>query len=123
MRGILATVFTMTVFVAAAGDIEQSHRQALEGRDIYWKCLAEEYAQVADTHMTSQDFALYIGGVCPSERQKFTVTLVDYLAMKFPSIDATARDYGDAPTMRWRLVQKDISLYIHQANIAAASTI
>lgn len=113
MRGILATVFTMTVFVAAAGDIEQSHRQALEGRDIYWKCLAEEYAQVADTHMTSQDFALYIGGVCPSERQKFTVTLVDYLAMKFPSIDAGT--HMATANNAIALAQKDIvSTFIKQ---------
>ena len=43
---------------------------------------------VNSRNMTAQEFALYVGGVCPSERQNFRVKLMHYLAMKFPSIDA-----------------------------------
>ena len=32
--------------------------------------------------------ALYVAGVCPSERQSFRVMLMHYLATEFPRIDA-----------------------------------
>jgi hypothetical protein len=40
--------------------------------------------------MSGQDFTSLIASVCPSERQKFRVTLVDYLSLQFPGVDAGA---------------------------------
>jgi hypothetical protein len=78
----------MAASVAIADDIGQAHRHALRARDSYWNCLAEKHVSVNSRNMTAQEFALYVGGVCTSERQTFRVMLMHYLAMKFPSIDA-----------------------------------
>jgi hypothetical protein len=78
------------VMAALADDIGEAHRHALAARDSYWNCLAEKQVSVSSRNMTAQEFALYVGGVCPSERQNFRVKLMHYLSMKFPSIDALA---------------------------------
>ena len=89
MRAVIAAAAViLTSPVAVADDIQDAHRQALAGRDSYWNCLAERYAGVGNQTMSGQDFALYLGGVCPSERQNFRVMLVDYLNLQFPSVDA-----------------------------------
>jgi hypothetical protein len=72
----------------AADDIGEAHRYALAARDSYWKCLAEKHVSVNSRNMTAQDFALYVGGVCLSERQSFRVMLIHYLTAEFPIIDA-----------------------------------
>ena len=88
MRTLIAAVVAMMPSGAMAGDIEDAHRRALAGRDSYWNCLAEKHVSVNGRNMTAHDFALYIAGVCPSERQSFRVMLMHYLAMEFPRIDA-----------------------------------
>ena len=87
MRALAAGLVT-AASVAIADDIGEAHRHALAARDSYWNCLAEKHVSVNSRNMTAQDFALYVGGICPSARQSFRIMLLHYLAMKFPSIDA-----------------------------------
>jgi hypothetical protein len=84
----LAAGLVMATSVAIADDLGEAHRHALAARDSYWTCLAEKHVSVNSRNRTAQDFALYVSGVCPSERQSFRVMLMHYLAMKFPSMDA-----------------------------------
>jgi hypothetical protein len=90
VRMIIAAVVAVTASVAMAGEIEDAHRQAVAGRDSYWKCLAREYSRDGNKSMSGQDFASLIASVCPSERQNFRVALVDYLSMQSPGADAGA---------------------------------
>jgi hypothetical protein len=90
MRIIMVAVLAMTASAAMADDIEDAHRQAISGRDSYWNCLAREYQRDNNNGLSGQDFTSLIAGVCPSERQNFRVTLVEYLSMQFPSVDAGA---------------------------------
>jgi hypothetical protein len=56
--------------------------------------------------MSGSDFTAHIADVCPSERQNFRVSLVDYLSLQYPNVDA-----GDHMTTANRaiaLAQKDI---------------
>ena len=84
----LAAGLVMAASVAIADDIGEAHRHASAARDSYWNCLAEKHVSVNSRNMTAEDFALYVGGICPSARQSFRVMLLHYLVMKFPSIDA-----------------------------------
>jgi hypothetical protein len=88
MRAMIAAVLAMTTSVVIADDLEDAHQQALEGRDSYWNCLAQEYTRDSNKSLSGPDFTLHIARVCPSERQAFRVALVGYLTMQFPSADA-----------------------------------
>ena len=90
----------------AADDVEDAHRQAISGRDSYWNCLAREYTRDSNKAMSGPDFTLHIASVCPSERQNFRVTLVDYLAMQFPGVEAGA--HMTTANNAIALAQKDI---------------
>jgi hypothetical protein len=90
MRSIILAVIAMLPSVAIAGEIEDAHRDAMVGRDSYWNCLAQEYSRDSNKGMSGQDFTSLIASACPSERQNFRVTLVDYLSMQFPDVDAGA---------------------------------
>jgi len=90
MRALMAAVVAMTASAALADDIDDAHRQAVSGRDSYWNCLAREYSRDGNRGMSGQDFTSLIASVCPSERQNFRVTLVDYLSLQFPDADAGA---------------------------------
>jgi hypothetical protein len=90
MRSTVLALIAMLPSVAMAGEIEDAHRDALVGRDSYWNCLAQEYQRDSNKGLSGQDFTSLIAGVCPSERQNFRVTLVDYLSMQFPNVDAGA---------------------------------
>jgi hypothetical protein len=90
MRTVIVAVLTMTASVALADDIGDAHRQALAGRDSYWNCLAQEYSRDGNKSLSDQEFTLRIASVCPSERQNFRVSLLDYLTMQFPDVDAGA---------------------------------
>jgi hypothetical protein len=88
MRLVLMMAMTaMTITAAIADDLEDAHRQALVGRDSYWNCLAQQYTR-DNNKMSEPDFISLIASVCPSERQNFRVSLVDYLTLQFPSSDA-----------------------------------
>ena len=103
---VIAAAMAMTTSVAMAGEIEDAHRQAVVGRDSYWNCLAQEYTRDRDRGISGQDFTLHIASVCPSERQNFRVSLVEYLSMQFPNVEAGAHmtTANDAIA----LAQKDI---------------
>jgi hypothetical protein len=88
MRMVIAAVVAMTTSAAMADDIADAHRQAVAGRDAYWNCLAQEYMRDSDKSMSGRDFTSLVASACPSERQNFRVTLVDYLSMQFPGADA-----------------------------------
>jgi hypothetical protein len=107
MRMIMAAVLAMTASasVAMADEIEDAHRQAISSRDSYWNCLAQQYSQ-GNKSMSDQDFTLHIASVCPSERQSFRASLVDYLSMQFPSVDADA--HMTTANKAIALAQKDI---------------
>jgi hypothetical protein len=100
MRSIIVAVIAMLPAVAMsgvamsgvamAGEIEEAHRDAVVGRDSYWNCLAQEYSRETNKGLSGQDFTSLISSVCPSERQNFRVTLVDYLSQQFPDVDAGA---------------------------------
>jgi len=88
MRALMAAVVAMTASAALADDIDDAHRQAVSGRDSYWNCLAREYSRDGNRGMSGPDFTSLIASVCPSERQNFRVTLVDYLSLQFADTDA-----------------------------------
>jgi hypothetical protein len=83
----LAAGLVMAASVAIADDIGEAHRHALAARDSYWNCLAEKHVSVNSRNMTAQEFALYVGGVCPSERifiqQRSRPLLADTVAKVF----------------------------------------
>jgi hypothetical protein len=105
-RIVIAAILAMTASAAVADDIEDAHRQALTGRDSYWNCLAQEYSRDSNKGLSDQDFASHLAIVCPSERQNFRVSLVDYLSMKFPDVDAGA--HMTTANNAIALAQKDI---------------
>ena len=105
-RIVMAAILAMTASAVVADDTEDAHRRALTGRDSYWNCLAQEYSRDGNKGLPDQDFTRLIAGACPSERQNFRVSLVDYLSIKFPAADAGAHmtTANDAIA----LAQKDI---------------
>jgi hypothetical protein len=106
MRMSIVAVVAMTTTVAMAGEIEDAHRLAISGRDSYWNCLARETTGDSNKAMSGEDFTRLIASVCPSERQNFRVTLVDYLSMQFPKADAGA--HMTTANNAIALAQKDI---------------
>jgi hypothetical protein len=106
MRTVIAAVLAMTTSVVLADDIGDAHRQALVGRDSYWNCLAQEYSRDSNKSLSDQEFTFHIASVCPSERQNFRVSLVDYLMMQFPDVDAGA--HMTTANNAIALAQKDI---------------
>jgi hypothetical protein len=91
---------------ALADEVEDAHRQALQGRDSYWNCLAREYSPDHIKSMSAQDFTANIAAACPSERQNFRVTLMDYLSMQHPDVEAGA--HLSTSNRAIELAQKDI---------------
>ena len=76
------------------------------GRDSYWNCLAREYQRERHDAASGQQFTVLIASACPSERQNFRVTLVNYLSMQFPAGDAGA--HMTTANKAIALAQKDI---------------
>ena len=56
--------------------------------------------------MTAKDFTADIEAVCPSERQNFRVSLIDYLSMQYP--DAESGSHLSTANRAIELAQKDI---------------
>ena len=106
MRIVTVAALVITASSAMADELEDAHRLALQGRDSYWNCLAREYSRDAIRAMSEQDFTRDIASVCPSERQNFRVTLVDYLSMQFP--DTAAGAHMTTANQAIELAQKDI---------------
>jgi hypothetical protein len=82
---MIAALLALAASQAVADEVDDAHRQALQGRDAYWNCLAREYQRDDAATMSAQDFTTDIAKACPSERQNFRVMLLDYLALQFPA--------------------------------------
>jgi len=103
---VAALMLSATGAGAIADEIDDAHRLAITGRDSYWNCLAQEYSQDTNKNMSGSDFTSHIADICPSERQNFRVSLVDYLSRQFPNVDA-----GDHMTTANKAIataQKDV---------------
>ncbi|MBV9564323.1 MAG: hypothetical protein JOY90_28360 [Bradyrhizobium sp.] len=106
MRTVIALTLSLAASGALADEADEAHRQALQGRDSYWNCLAREYSQERLKTMSSDDFIADIAAACPSERQNFRVMLMDYLAFEHPDQDQGAR--LTTANRAIELAQKDI---------------
>jgi len=109
MRILILAVLMLSATGAIADEIDDAHRQAITGRDTYWNCLAQEYqaySQDSNKTMSGSDFTSHIADVCPSERQNFRVSLVGYLTLQFPDVDAG--DHMTTANKAIALAQKDI---------------
>ena len=105
MRMLLAAL-AVTATGALADEVDYAHRLALQGRDSYWNCLAREYQSDGTKGMTAKDFTADIQSICPSERQNFRVTLIDFLSLQYP--DAEAGSHLSTANRAIELAQKDI---------------
>jgi hypothetical protein len=106
MRIVIVAAMAMTASAAMADDIDDAHRQALVGRDSYWNCLAQQYAEGGNRGLSGPDFTRRMASVCPSERQNFRTALVGYLTLQFPNVDAGA--HITTANNAIALAQKDI---------------
>src|SRR6185437_13937158 len=112
MRMLIVAGLMLSASTAMADEIGDAHRMALQGRDIYWSCLAQEYSQNSDKAMSGEDFTVRIASVCPSERQYFRAALVDYLTVQFPNVDAAS--HMTTANNAIALAQKDvITAFLH----------
>jgi hypothetical protein len=102
----MAAALAMTASGALADELDDAHKLAVQGRDSYWNCLAQEYSPDNLMHMSEQDFTRDVASACTSERQNFRVTLVDYLSMQFPDTGAAA--HMTTANKAIELAQKDI---------------
>src|SRR6516162_3751330 len=113
MRMMLILALVLTASTALADEIGDAHKLALQGRDSYWNCLAREYQSDGTKNMSAQDFTADIASVCPSERQNFRVTLMDYLSMKNPDAEPSA--HLTTANRAIELAQKDIvTAFVHR---------
>jgi hypothetical protein len=115
MRIVIALAFALASVLAApvlaassalADETDVAHRLALQGRDSYWNCLAQEYSPDHIKTMSAQDFTADVAAACPSERQNFRVALIDYLTMQFP--DAESGAHLATANRAIELAQKDV---------------
>jgi hypothetical protein len=106
MRMLLAAALAMTATGALADEVDDAHRMALQGRDSYWNCLAREYQSDGTKGMSAKDFTADIQSICPSERQNFRVTLIDFLSLQYP--DAESGSHLSTANRTIELAQKDI---------------
>ena len=102
-----AAISSATISSAAMADeVDDAHKLAITGRDAYWNCLAREYPSDSNKTMSDQEFSSLIANVCPSERQNFRVSLIDFLSLQFPKQDADAN--LTTANRAIELAQKDI---------------
>ena len=106
MRTLVAAVLLITSSAAMADEVDDAHKLAVTGRDAYWSCLAREYPRDSNKTMSDQEFTSLIASVCPSERQNFRVSLIDFLSLQFPKEDADA--HLTTANRAIELAQKDI---------------
>jgi hypothetical protein len=103
---VLGAALAMIATAALAGEIDDAHRLALQGRDSYWNCLARQYQSEGAKDMSAQAFTAEIQSICPSERQNFRVTLIDYLSLQYPNVEAGS--HLSTANRAIELAQKDI---------------
>lgn len=113
MRMISAVLLTLAATSALADDVGDAHKLALQGRNSYWNCLAREYSRPDARNMSPEDFTADVAGACPSERQSFRVSLIDYLTLQFPDNQADAN--LSAANHAIELAQKDVvTAFVHR---------
>ena len=113
MRTFIALALTLAASGALADELGDAHKLALQGRDSYWNCLAREYQNDGTRNMSAHDFTADIARVCPSERQNFRVTLMDYLSMQ--NSDAEPNANLTTANRAIELAQKDIVIaFVHR---------
>jgi hypothetical protein len=88
MRMLVAAVLLIAGSAAMADEVGDAHKLAISGRDDYWNCLAREYPRDSNKSMSDQEFTSLIASVCPSERQSFRVSLIDFLSLQYPQEDS-----------------------------------
>jgi hypothetical protein len=106
MRILAVAVLLLMSSAAIADEVDDAHKLAVTGRDAYWNCLAREYPRDSNKAMSDQEFTSLIATVCPSERQNFRVSLIDFLSQQFPKQDADGR--LSTANRAIELAQKDI---------------
>ncbi len=85
MRAMIVAALAMTASAAIADEIDDAHRLARVGARFLLELSGPGIFERAATRpCREQDFTALIASVCPSERQNFRVTLVDYLSLQFP---------------------------------------
>ena len=102
---------------AVRGALRKGRVDAITGRDAYWNCLAREYPRDSNKAMSDQEFTALIANVCPSERQNFRVSLIDFLSLQFPKQDADAN--LSTANRAIELAQKDIVIAFVRRRAAA----
>lgn len=94
MLGAALAMMTSAAMTFAAkaddDDTKGAQKLAMQGRDDYWHCLAQEYSRDSNQGMSEQDFGRSVAGACPSERQYYRVALLDYLTSQYPNIESGA---------------------------------
>ena len=80
----------MSPTMADDDNARDAQKLAKQGRDDYWHCLARQYSRDSNQGLSEQDFGRSVASACPSERQYYRVTLLDYLTTQYPDIDAGA---------------------------------
>ena len=65
---VAASVAVLAASSALADEIDVAHKLAVQGRDSYWNCLAQEYSPDHIKTMSAQDFTADVAAACPSER-------------------------------------------------------
>jgi hypothetical protein len=106
MRIFIVAALMLSATAVIADEVDDAHRLAIKGRDTYWNCLAQEYSMDRNKNMSGSDFTSHIADVCPSERQNFRVSLVDYLSQQFPNLDAG--DHMTTANKAIAMAQKDV---------------
>ncbi len=109
MRGmalIAGTALVLTASAAMADEIDDAHRLALSGAIPTGTASPRNIRVPGNKNMSGPDFTTHIADVCPSERQNFRVSLVDYLSLQFPNVDAG--DHMTTANKAIALAQKDI---------------
>jgi hypothetical protein len=116
----MAVAMMLTTSGAMASELDDAHREAISGRDTYWNCLAQEYQTVAQDRastISGPDFTAHIADVCASERQSFRASLVGYLSLQFPDVDAG--DHMTTANKAIALAQKDVvAAFMHHKESA-----
>ena len=87
---MMTSAAMMSPVIADDDDARDAQKLAKQGRDDYWHCLSREYSRDSNQGLSEQDFGRSVASACPSERQYYRVTLLDYLTTQYPDIDAGA---------------------------------
>ena len=95
--------------------IEEAQRAVIDASYRQFMALADLLKVVKA--MSDQEFTALIANVCPSERQNFRVSLIDFLSLQFPKQDADAN--LSTANRAIELAQKDIVIAFVRRRAAA----